>query len=117
MSYHVKSGLVSGIPPKRFRPGGKRHYYVRVWVEADTADEMAAVASVIYQLHPTFRERLRTSSDKSRQFEITFWTYGFFEITAVLFFPAGTTPSTSVTGYVSWQHDAALSGPEPQPKG
>jgi transcription initiation factor IIF auxiliary subunit len=73
-----------------FSPGGKEHYHLGVWIEADTA-ELDRIARVEYLLHPTFSRRLRQSANRDNKFSVTFWTWGMFKIGVRVFYKDGTT--------------------------
>lgn len=88
MSYRLKNSIIRDprgrIKFLKKRDGGYEHYHVGVWLEADSEREMDRVAMVEYELHPTFRERLRTSANRANDFSITFWSWGTFVIRASL---------------------------------
>lgn len=65
--------------------GGREHYNLRIWLNGPAA-ELQRVASVEYELHPTFNERVRTSSNASENFAISIWTWGMFPIKATINF-------------------------------
>ena len=98
--FEIKSERIKGIEPKRFREGGRPHYNVRIFVEADEEEALDSIEKVQYELHPTFRNRTRVSSDRRRKFEVRIWTYGYFDIKATLMFKDA--PPRDIDGYVSW---------------
>lgn len=100
MPYRIKSQEVSGVEPKVFRKGGRRHHKVRIHLEATGDDSLDRIRSVQYELHPTFRERMRVANDVINQFEIMIWTYGYFRIQATLLMKDGTTQV--IHGFVKW---------------
>lgn len=88
MGYRLKNSVIrdpSGrIKFRRLKAGGHEHYHIGVWLEADSEREMDRVALVEYELHPSFKERTRTSTNRSNDFSITFWSWGTFVIRALL---------------------------------
>ncbi|MDT5062786.1 MAG: hypothetical protein QOH63_3245 [Acidobacteriota bacterium] len=100
MAFHIKSERIREIKPMRFREGGKLHYRVKIYIDADNPDDLLKVDSVVYELHPTFRERIRVSYERTRNFEIALWTYGFFDIKAKILKADKTVDE--ITGYVRW---------------
>jgi transcription initiation factor IIF auxiliary subunit len=67
---------------KRLKEGGYDHYHVGVWLEADDERDLERVEWVEYELHPSFRNRVRTSHNRANDFSITFWSWGTFHIQA-----------------------------------
>jgi len=97
--YRIQCERVSGIPPKQFNPGGNKHHYVRIYIEADPAN-LDKIELVKYTLHPSFKKPYRLSEDRSSNFDIKIWTYGYFDIKALLIMRDGGT--TEISGYVKW---------------
>ena len=52
MSYHIRTARVPNNKTKLFREGGRPHYNVKIYLEADELDQ---VDSVEYELHETFK--------------------------------------------------------------
>lgn len=100
MKYRIECELVRGARPKRFRKGGRQHRNVRIYLAADGSAEMDDVRWVRYELHPTFREPLRTSDSRSDDFEIRIWSYGYFKVQATVMLADGNTERAS--GFVKW---------------
>jgi transcription initiation factor IIF auxiliary subunit len=100
MSYEIKGTKVSGVEPRQFRPGGKLHYKVRIYLEPTDNDSLSDIRSVQYKLHPTFREQFRVSDDSRNNFEIQIWTWGYFMIEATIIMTNGSTEL--VENYVDW---------------
>ena len=88
MSYRLRNNLIRNpagkIKYRRFHPNGYDHYHIGVWLEADSDRELDRVESVEYRLHPTFRNRIRRSSNRGNAFSITFWSWGTFVIEATI---------------------------------
>ena len=85
----------SGSETVRFRKGGKKHYSIEIFLESDSPEEMSNIKAVEYELHPTFKERYRYTSDSSSGFKIVIRTYGFFNIKAKITKSDGTTKTVS----------------------
>jgi len=100
MPYQIKSERVSGVDPKTFREGGKRHYNVRIYIDATGGDSLERVRSVTYELHPTFRQRIQVSEIMDTQFEIRIWTYGYFNAKATLRMRDDTLQE--IQGFIKW---------------
>ncbi|MFQ5641490.1 MAG: pYEATS domain-containing protein [bacterium] len=100
MNLEIKSEIVPRSKPQRFREGGRLHRNVRIYLQSSREEELDKIESVQYELHPTFRDRFRTSSNRTRNFEIRIWTYGYFKIKAVMRFKDGS--SKTVEGFVKW---------------
>ena len=84
MAIRINSEQVKGSTPIHFRKGGHPHFKVRICLASDDASELDQVAFVKYELHPSFKDRYRSTSDRSSGFEIKIRTYGYFEISARL---------------------------------
>ena len=111
MSFKIRSELVRNSEPMRFRRRGRLHHNVRIYLTSDDEDALNRIASVQYTLHPTFRERVRVSTEVHTQFGITIWTYGYFRVEGVLFFKNGA--QETIRGFVSWKDPGARSGHTP----
>lgn len=103
--YAIKTELLTHVEPKRPVEGGKLHYYVRIYIEAP-ATALDSTELVKYELHHTFRDRYRVSTDRSKNFEIRIWTYGYFDIKASILRRDGQT--IKVSGYVEWKVPAGM---------
>src|ERR1700730_7422258 len=68
--------------------------YVRIYVEEDDPNtapkSLANIQYVLYELHPSFKNRLRRSESANANFEIKIWTYGWFLISATVIPKSGT---------------------------
>jgi len=100
MKITIESKRVIGVQPKQFREDGTLHHNVRIYLTADDDKSLDKIESVQYTLHPTFRQRIRVSDDRAKQFEIRIWTYGYFPIQAKLLKKDGSVET--VDGFVRW---------------
>ena len=101
MAFRIKSERVRGVEPRTFREGGRRHYNVRIFLDTDNPQDLEQVDSVQYELHPTFRNRHRVSSNRAAQFEILIWSYGFFTAKAKIVKKNGT--PEDIDGFIRWE--------------
>jgi transcription initiation factor IIF auxiliary subunit len=83
-----------------FHSGGREHYHISIWLEGSDI-ELDAIEKVEYELHPTFRNRNRNSSNRSKKFGITFWTWGMFAIKTTIHYKKGTTEISNY--YLSYE--------------
>jgi transcription initiation factor IIF auxiliary subunit len=98
--YQIKSEWDSTVETKQFTGGGNYHFYVRIYIDANP-EELDNIQLVKYTLHPTFTDPVRISESRSTNFDIRIWTYGYFDLTALLIKKDGTTED--VPGYVRWE--------------
>lgn len=96
MAIRIKSEEVKGTLPITFRKGGKPHYKIRIYLISDDPSEIDQIVSVQYELDPSFKDSLRSTSDRRKSFEITIRTYGYFDISADL---------TDINGNISTLRD------------
>lgn len=101
MAFKINSEIVLHSEPKRFVEGGRLFRNVRIYLTADSEEDLEKVESVQYELHPTFRQRFHVGTDRTRNFEIRIWTYGFFNTKAKISFTDGTTED--ISGFVRWR--------------
>ncbi|MCF7973303.1 MAG: hypothetical protein K9N55_05780 [Phycisphaerae bacterium] len=83
MSIAVKHSIIRStdgrIKYRIFSPGGKEHYHLGIWIEGEER-ELEHIVLVEYELHPSFKNRIRKSSNRKNGFSITIWTWGIFNI-------------------------------------
>jgi transcription initiation factor IIF auxiliary subunit len=75
---------------KVFQSGGREHFHLKIWLDGPD-DELDQVEKVEYLLHPTFRFRKKSSSNRMEKFAISIWTWGMFNIEATIHYNNGTT--------------------------
>ncbi len=78
------------IKYKVFSNKGREHYHVGFWLEGEES-ELDTVSRVEYRLHESFKNRLRSSANRSNKFSVTIWTWGQFLIRATIYFKNGET--------------------------
>ena len=96
----INSEIVPGSKPQRFREGGRLHKNIRIYLDPANDADLDDIISVDYELHPTFKDRYRSSENRSRNFETRIWTYGYFKIKAILNFKDGSKKVKD--GFVRW---------------
>ena len=79
----IKSKVDVYTPPRKLRDGGKSHYRVKIRLAGDAAD-LAMVKEVRYKLHDSFKKPTHVSDNSANDFRITIWTWGYFDIEAVI---------------------------------
>ena len=77
-----------------FHEGGREHYHIGIWLEGSDS-ELDEVERVEYELHPSFKRRLRTSTNRDNRFSVAIWTWGMFNIDATICFKDGSTAKRS----------------------
>jgi transcription initiation factor IIF auxiliary subunit len=96
VTYHLRNNVIrdpSGrVKVRTYHSGGREHYHIGLWLEADSEREKDQVARVEYVLHPSFRERVRTSANRSNDFSVNFWSWGTFEVEAAVHLVGGGDP-------------------------
>lgn len=78
----------------------REHYHIRVWIECDDSVK-TRIVSVDYLLHPSFRRRIRSSSNQDSSFAIDLWTWGMFKIEVTLHTNQG--PVMKIPFYLSYE--------------
>ncbi|HYS57975.1 MAG TPA: pYEATS domain-containing protein [Burkholderiales bacterium] len=68
------------------------YYRLRIWIDADMPELLNPVSSVIYHLHPTFHDPVRTVSDQESQFALATACWGEFNMYAEITFKDGRAP-------------------------
>lgn len=96
MTYRLRNNVIRDpkgrVKVRTYHPGGREHYHIGLWLEADSDREKDHVARVDYILHPSFRERTRSSANRSNDFSITFWSWGTFDVEAHVHLVGGGEP-------------------------
>lgn len=78
-----------------------QYHRVRIWLDADEPKVLDDVKSVVYHLHPTFKDPDRTSIDRQSSFQITTAAWGEFNMTAEIFFRSDR-PKLVVERYINF---------------
>lgn len=86
MSYDYKLTVLlnTNYKPLRFRVEGKSHYQMILGIDSKNDPGLDSVIYVKYKLHPTFKDRLRVSSDKANKFQIELLAWGTFEVGVII---------------------------------
>lgn len=87
---------------KQFRSNGKKHWKLGISLATTDGSDLPIIKLVEYELHRTFKERFRYSSDRSSNFGIEIWSYGYFEIKAKLHLEDGSIQE--ISGNVAWNN-------------
>ncbi len=108
-AFIVKVERDRNVEPRNF-PGSKYlNYYVRIFIELDrsalsrlqNAYYLDDISLVKYELHRSYIEPVRTSSDQRNNFELKVWTYGFYPIKATIYLKSGN--SITIPGEVKFE--------------
>jgi hypothetical protein len=98
---------VPNVQAKVFTGGKKLNYYLRIYISVDEnihredAYSLEDVTLVKYKLHPSYKEPIRLSENRLKNFEIFIWTWGFYQMKATIYLKYGN--SVEVTGRVSFE--------------
>jgi|GEM_PF-5704197 len=88
--YKLSAVLNSAYKPIKFRIKGKNHYQVFLSIQSDNFDpDLDKVLYVEYELHPTFKERVRISKTKRTSFEIEIKAWGTFDVKVNVYLKTG----------------------------
>lgn len=71
--------------------GELQYYRLRVYVDADEPQVLNEIAEVTYYLHETFKEPVRTVSDRRTGFELQTIAWGEFNVAVLVQFKNGST--------------------------
>lgn len=89
--YTLKTIINTAYKPVVFRLKGKKHYQVYLQIHSTNDPQLNKLKKVDYLLHPTFKKRKRTSTNREDFFQIDILTWGLFVIKITLFFEDGQT--------------------------
>ena len=78
------------VPFRKFHKNGAEHFNIRLYVEGGLSN----LESVTYELHPTFRNPVRTVPSTTQGFSLDIWTWGEFDVAVTFLFADGHTSST-----------------------
>lgn len=78
--YKLKTIFNKNFKPIRFRRSGKPHYQIFLEIEPDEVSDLKNVENVEYFLHPTFKNRIRNSSDRKNNFRVEIKAWGTFVV-------------------------------------
>ncbi len=103
MTIKIETKKIAGSGTKKFRDSGRAHHNISISLVTDDESELSElddIDNVQYELHPTFKQRIRVAESRSNNFEIRIWTYGYFKIRAKLILFNGNVKS--IEGFVKW---------------
>ncbi len=100
MSYKIISEAVVGKEPKRFRPKGRLHHNIEIYIHSEDQSDLDNISLVQYKLHSSFKDNIRISEDRRSNFRISIWTYGYFRIQAKILFKDESVKK--IQGFVKW---------------
>lgn len=97
------------VPAKKFEKSKYLNFYVRIYIDVDNLSSSSSqkiyqlddISFVKYELHRSYLEPIRTSSDRRNNFELKVWAYGFYPIKATIYLKWGT--SFTITGNVKFK--------------
>lgn len=91
MSYTLYANLNKNYKPLKFRMGGKDHFQIYLGIQSSSDPDLNQVEQVTYTLHSTFKDRVRESRNRKRQFEIEIYAWGTFVVKFEIKLVNGTT--------------------------
>ena len=108
-AFIIKVERERNIEPKKFESSKYLNFYVRMYIDIDTSFlrssqipyQLDDISFVKYELHKSYREPIRTSSDMRNNFELRVWTYGFYPVKATIYLKMGS--SFSISGNVKFE--------------
>jgi len=105
-AFVIKVDRDRNVAPKKFEQSKYLNFYVRIYIDIENSFsskspyQLDDISFVKYELHPSYLEPIRTSSDRRNNFELKVWTYGFFPIKAIIYLKLGT--SLTINGNVEF---------------
>lgn len=81
---------------------GEPHYRLSIYVECDPGLSLDQIDRVIYHLHPTFREPVRTVTDADSWFELVTKAWGQFNLEAEIYLKAAPDVPLKVERYLNF---------------
>ena len=108
-AFIIKVERDKNVEPKNFDRSKYLNYYVRIYIDIDpsalsrlqNAYYFDDISFVKYELHPSYVEPIRTSSDQRNNFELKVWSYGFYPIKATIYLKTGN--SLTIPGEVKFE--------------
>lgn len=87
--YKLKSILNRNFKPVQFRANGKPHYQIFLEIESDVDNDLSKIKKVEYMLHPTFKKRIRSVTNRDQHFQLELKAWGTFVVRVKLFMVDG----------------------------
>lgn len=105
-AFVIKVERDRNVESKKFADSKYLNFYVRIYIDIDTSYstknpyQLDDVSFVKYELHSSYSDPIRTSSDRRNNFELKVWAYGFYPIKSIIYLRMGT--SLAITGNVEF---------------
>lgn len=77
--FSLKSEIYTSEKSRKFRPNGKAHFRVRLYIDAADGN-LNNITLVEYLLHSSFKDRKRVGTNPSNKFEVEFYAWGTFPV-------------------------------------
>lgn len=87
--YKLKTILNKNFKPVRFKSQGKQHHQIFLEIHSDSDPELKGLDKVEYVLHPSFKQRIRSSGARNEHFRIEIKAWGWFMVNLRLFMANG----------------------------
>lgn len=84
-NYRLVTILNTAYEPVLFKSEGKPHYQIFLSVEPNKGHTLDDFTYAEYELHKTFKNRIRRSTDKSSGFRIELIAWGIFRVKVKLY--------------------------------
>jgi hypothetical protein len=94
-AFVIKVERIPNIQPKRFEKSKYLNFYIRIFIDIDNTSTskniylMNDISFVRYELDPSYVDPIRISKDRTKNFELKVWTYGFYRVKATIYLNLG----------------------------
>ena len=78
--YKLKTIINKNFKPIKFSRYGKPHHQIFLEIEPEDVSDLSNIENVEYILHPTFKNRIRSSSNLKNNFQIEIKAWGTFVV-------------------------------------
>ncbi|HKP53330.1 MAG TPA: pYEATS domain-containing protein [Chloroflexia bacterium] len=100
--YHDVIYLIHSASAPRLDTDGVERRELKVILDADTDSLLDKVDRVVYHLHPTFPNPIRTTRDHKRKFVLNTSAWGQFNLRADVYFKDSNTPPLTLYRYLNF---------------
>jgi len=83
--YKLRTTLNKNFKPIKFRSEGKPHFQIFLEITSETDSKLDNIKKVEYILHPSFKDRIRSSFEKETNFKVEIKAWGTFVVKIRLF--------------------------------